>query len=134
MARIVQGLRPGVAHRHHRHMADVCVWFNPRCSKCRQSRDLLEEQGVDAELFHYLDESPGREQIEEVMGMLGITDPREMMRTGEDAYGELGLAGAGRDQLIDAMVAHPILVERPIVIRDGKAVIARPPEKLLDLL
>jgi arsenate reductase len=56
------------------------------------------------------------------------------MRTGEAVYEELGLAGAGRDQLIDAMVAHPILVERPIVIRDGKAVIARPPEKLLDLL
>jgi arsenate reductase len=115
-------------------MADVCVWFNPRCSKCRQSRDLLEEQGVDAELFHYLDEAPGREQIEEVMGMLGITDPRHMMRTGEAVYGELDLAGAAPDQLIDAMVAHPILVERPIVIRDGKAVIARPPEKLLDLL
>lgn len=115
-------------------MSDVCVWFNPQCSKCRQSRDLLDEQGVDAELFNYLDEAPSRDQIVEVMGLLGIDDPREMMRTKEDAYREEGLAEADPDRLIDAMVEHPILIERPIVIKDGRAVIARPPEKLLDLL
>ena len=68
------------------------------------------------------------------MGMLGIDDPRQMMRTGERVYKELGLDGAGRDALLDAMAEHPILIERPIVIRGDRAVIARPPEKLLDLL
>ncbi len=115
-------------------MADVCVWFNPRCSKCRSARDLLSEQDVDAELYEYLQEAPTRADIERVMGLLGIDDPREMMRTGEAAYGELGLADADRDTLVDAMVAHPILVERPIVIRGDRAVIARPPERLLELL
>jgi arsenate reductase len=69
-----------------------------------------------------------------VLGLLGFDDPRQMMRTGEPVYRELGLANASRDQLIAAMVEHPILIERPIVIRGDRAVIARPPEKLLDLL
>jgi arsenate reductase len=67
------------------------------------------------------------------MGLLGIDDPRQMMRTGEDVYKELDLAGADSDALLDAMTKHPVLIERPIVIRGDRAVIARPPEKLLDL-
>jgi arsenate reductase len=118
---------------------DVLVYFNPNCSKCRGARDLLGEQGVEAEYFRYLDEAPSREELERVMGLLGIEDPRQMMRTGEDVYKELGLADldssadADRDALLDAMTKHPILIERPIVIRGDRAVIARPPEKLLDL-
>lgn len=80
------------------------------------------------------DDTPSRAQLEDVLRMLGTDDPRAMVRTGESVYKELKLADASRDELIDAMVAHPILVERPIVIRDGRAVIARPPEKLLELL
>lgn len=114
--------------------ADVTVWFNARCSKARGARDLLAEQGVEAEMYDYLRESPTRGEIEQVMQMLGIDDPRLMMRTGEDPYRELDLANAGREELLDAMAAHPILIERPIVIRGGRAVIARPPERLLDLL
>jgi arsenate reductase len=113
---------------------DVCVWFNPKCSKCRGAKELLDERGVDADYYRYLDEAPSRPQLEDVLRMLGSDDPRTMMRTGEPVYEELGLAGASRDELLDAMVANPILVERPIVIRGGKAVIARPPEKLLELL
>ena len=112
---------------------DVLVYFNPNCSKCRGARDLLDERGVEAEYFRYLDEAPARPELERVMVMLGTDDPRQMMRTGEAVYAELGLAEAGRDALLDAMVAHPILIERPIVIRGDRAVIARPPEKLLDL-
>jgi len=115
-------------------MADVCVYFNPSCSKCRGARDILEERGIDAEYVRYLDDAPSRAELERVMGLLGIDDPRRMMRTGEAVYAELGLADAGSDALLDAMVAHPILIERPIVIRGDRAVIARPPEKLLDLL
>ena len=113
---------------------EVCVWFNPNCSKCRGARDLLAEQGVEAEYFRYLDERPGRDELERVLGLLGTDDPREVMRTREPIYKELGLEGADREALLDAMVAHPILVERPIVIRGDRAVVARPPEKLLDLL
>src|SRR5438445_7574434 len=115
-------------------MPDVTVYFNPSCSKCRASKELLEEHGVDAVYVRYLEEAPSREELERVMGLLGIDDPRAMMRTGEARYKELGLASAGRDELLDAMVADPILIERPIVIRGDRAVIARPPERLLELL
>ena len=112
---------------------DVTVYFNPRCSKCRIARDMLDERGVEAEYLQYLDDAPGRADIERVMGLLGIEDPRLMMRSGESVYKELGLATADRDALMDAMAAHPILIERPIVIRGDRAVIARPPERLAEL-
>ena len=114
--------------------SETTVWFNPSCSKCRGARDLLGERGVDADYVRYLEDSPGRDEIERVMGLLGIDDPRAMMRTGESVYAELSLADADRGALIDAMVDHPILIERPIVIRGNRAVIARPPEKALELL
>jgi arsenate reductase len=116
-------------------MADeVCVWFNPRCSKCRGAKQLLDERGVDAQYLHYLDDTPDRAEIERVLGLLGESDPRAMMRTGEPVYRDLGLADADRDRLLDAMVEHPILIERPIVIRGDRAVIGRPPERLTELL
>ena len=110
------------------------VYFNPRCSKCQDVRGLLEKRHVDAEYVRYMDEAPSRAELERVMGLLGIDDPRQMMRTGEAVYAELGLDEAGPDQLLDAMVAHPVLIERPIVIRGDRAVIARPPDRLFDLL
>jgi arsenate reductase len=115
-------------------MADVTVYFNPQCSKCRTAHSILEERGVDADYVRYLDDTPSRTDLERVMVLLGIDDPRAMMRTGESAYRDLDLAGADRDALLDAMVKHPILIERPIVIRGDRAVIARPPELLLELL
>ena len=114
--------------------ADVTVWFNPNCSKCRGARDLLDEQGVTCELVRYLEDSPSRAEIERIMGLLGIDDPRAMMRTGEAVYKEEGLADAPADELLDAMVKHPILIERPIIIRGDRAVIGRPPERALELL
>ena len=110
------------------------VYFNPSCSKCRTVQGILAERGVEADYVRYLDEAPTRAQLVEVMGLLGIDEPRLMMRTGEPVYADLGLAAAAGDQLLDAMVAHPILIERPIVVHDGRAVIARPAEKVLDLL
>ncbi|MBV8959640.1 MAG: arsenate reductase (glutaredoxin) [Actinobacteria bacterium] len=114
--------------------ADVTVWFNPNCSKCRGARDLLDEQGVACELVRYLEDSPSRAEIQRVMGLLGIDDPRAMMRTGEAVYKEENLAEASADELLDAMVRHPILIERPIIIRGDRAVIGRPPERLMELL
>lgn len=110
------------------------VWFNPGCSKCRGTRELLDERGVDATYFRYLEEAPSRADIERVMGLLGIDDPRAMMRTTDAVYAELRLDDADRDRLIDSMVEHPILVERPIVVMGSRAVIARPPERVLELL
>jgi arsenate reductase len=113
---------------------EVVVYFNPACSKCRDARDLLSERGEAATYVRYLEERPTRVELERVMDLLDITDPRKMMRTGESVYQRLGLAAAGKDRLLEAMVEHPILIERPIVIRGNRAVIARPPEKLLELI
>ncbi len=113
---------------------DVTIWFNPSCSKCRGARDLLVERGVSCEMVRYLEDTPSRAEIERVLAMLGSDDPRAMMRTAEPVYTELGLGSADRDGLLDAMVSNPILIERPIVIRGDRAIIGRPPEKLLELL
>ena len=113
---------------------EIVVWHNARCSKSRGACSLLDEEGIDAEIRRYLDDPPSREELEHVLALLGADAPRTMMRTGEPIYTELGLAGAGRDELLEAMTEHPILIERPIVIRSDRAVIARPPERLRDLL
>jgi arsenate reductase len=113
---------------------DVSVYFNPACSNCRTTEGILRERGIDATYIRYLETAPTREQLEEVLAKLGTDDPREMIRTKEPEYDQLGLAQANRDQLLDAMVAHPILIQRPIVIRGDKAVVARPPDRVLDLL
>ena len=113
---------------------DLKVWFNPNCSKCRTVQGILSERGIEADYVRYLDQAPSRDEIEAVLTRLGTDDPRTIMRTGEAVYMELGLAGADRDTLLDAMVANPILIERPIVIRGDRAVVGRPPENVLDLL
>lgn len=112
---------------------DVQVFFNPRCSKCRTLRSILDERGLEADYVRYLEHTPSRERLEDVLGLLGADDPRAMMRTGEPVYRELGLAGASRDRLFDAMIEHPILIQRPIVIHGDRAVIGRPPERALEL-
>lgn len=114
--------------------ADVTVWFNPACSKCRTVQGILAERGVEADYVRYLEQAPSRKEIESVLALLATDDPRSIMRTGEARYKELDLAGADRDALLDAMVANPILLERPIVIRGDRAVVGRPPENVLDLL
>ena len=113
---------------------DTSVYFNPACSNCRSTQALLQERGVDADYVRYLEQAPEKSELERVLGLLGTDDPRQMIRAKEPIYAELGLADAGRHQLLDAMVAHPILIQRPIVIRGDRAVIARPPERLLELL
>ena len=113
---------------------DVSVYFNPSCSKCRTTQSILADKGIDADYIRYLEQGPTRDELERVLALLHFDDPRHMMRTGEAVYAELGLDGASRDELLDAMAAHPILIERPIVIRGDRAVIARPPERVLELL
>jgi arsenate reductase (glutaredoxin) len=112
---------------------DVRVFFNPRCSKCRTVKGILEERGIEPDYVRYLEQAPTREELERVLELLGTKDPRDMMRRGEELYRSLDLDRADREQLLDAMVTHPILIERPIIIHGGRAVIGRPPERALDL-
>lgn len=111
------------------------IYHNPRCSKSRQTLQLLVEQQLNPEVVEYLKTPPGKEELKAILNILGL-EPRQLMRTTEDEYTQLGLADASfsREQLIEAMVAHPILIERPIVIHNGKAAIGRPPESVLELL
>ena len=116
-------------------MATVCeVYFNPACSKCREVRAILEERGVAATYREYLAAPPSRAELVDLMERLGIDDPRKMMRTTEPLFAELGLATADRDALLDAMAANPRLIERPIVIAGARAVIARPPQRVSEVL
>lgn len=112
----------------------MVVWYNPRCSKCRGAEQLLADRGVPARRVFYLDNPPPRAEITRVLSLLGTDDPRELMRTAEPRYRELGLASAGPDELIDAMARYPELIQRPVVIWADRAIIARPPELLLPLL
>lgn len=115
-------------------MDEMTVWFNGRCSKCRTAQGLLQERGVDATYVNYLDAPPTKAELRRVLAMLGADGPRAIARTGEDVWKQLGLDGATDDEILDAMLAHPILIERPIVIRGDRAVVGRPPDRVLDLL
>ncbi len=114
--------------------ADVVIWYNPQCSKCRGAEELLAAYGVPAQRVFYLDNPPARAEITRVLALLGTTDPRALMRTSESRYAELGLINASDGELIEAMARYPELIQRPVVIWADRAVIARPPELLLPLL
>ena len=116
-------------------MQKVQIWHNPRCSKSRQALSLLDESGVEKDVVKYLEENPDKETIKRLLKMLGFTSARELMRTKEAVYKELGLKDeTDEEKLIEAMVTHPKLIERPIIIKGDKAIIARPPEKVSDFL
>ena len=114
----------------------VQIYHNPRCSKSRQALELLRDKGIEPQIVEYLKTPPDREALERVLDLLGM-EPRQLMRRKETEYKEAGLDNPDltREQLIDAMLAHPKLIERPIVIKDGKrAALGRPPEHVLDIL
>ena len=111
------------------------IYHNPRCSKSRQTLQLLQENNIEPEIVLYLETPPDASALKDILGKLGIA-PRDLLRKGEDAYKELNLKDAAHsdDTLIDAMVSHPKLIERPIVIKGEKAVLGRPPENVLELI
>lgn len=115
-------------------MSTVQIYHNPRCSKSRQALSLLEQQGVDIDVTLYLETPPDTASLSELLQLLGMS-ARDLMRKGEDVYKELKLDNLELSEadLVQAMVDYPKLIERPIIIRDGKALVARPPEKLLEL-
>ena len=117
-------------------MANYTIFHNPRCSKSRQTLQLLRDNGVEPETRLYLENPPSADELTEILKMLGIS-AKELLRKGEDEYKALGLKDTSLSDsaLIEAMIGHPRLIERPIVIKDGKqAVLGRPPETVLDLV
>lgn len=113
----------------------VTIWHNPRCSKSRQTLALIEGRGIRPQVVEYLKQPPSREDIARVVTLLAIA-PIELMRRGETIYKELeiGVRPLGDDELIAAMAANPVLIERPVVIANGRAALGRPPENVLDIL
>jgi arsenate reductase len=113
----------------------VTIYHNPRCSKSRQTLDLLRENDVEPEIVEYLKAPPDAATLGQLLDLLGL-EPRDLMRKKEKEFKENDLANPSlsRDELIAAMIAHPKLIERPIVIKDNKAILGRPPEAVLDIL
>lgn len=115
-------------------MSETRIYHNPRCSKSRETLALLEQNGIAPEVVRYLEQAPSENEIRVLLSQLGFADPRQLMRTKEELYQELGLGEVSGDGLIHAMHEHPKLIERPIVIRNGQARIGRPPESVLEIL
>jgi arsenate reductase len=111
------------------------IYHNPRCSKSRQTLALLQEKGVDLEIVEYLKTPPSQATLKDILNKLGMT-PLALMRKGETEFKQLQLETKADDTaaLVKAMVENPILIERPIVVVNGKAAIGRPPEAVLDIL
>ena len=121
---------------HDEGVRRVEIWHNPRCSKSRQAMELLTDAGVDPEVRRYLDDPPSADELRRVLALLGMA-PWELVRMGEDDAKELGMRDWGHDdpdRWIDAMVAHPRLIERPVVIAGDRAVLGRPPATVESLL
>lgn len=111
------------------------IFHNPRCSKSRQALALLEQQGIQPEVVRYLDTPPTAAELAQLLAVLGLS-ARDLMRKKEAPYKALALDNPAltEAELIEAMVNNPVLIERPIVLHDGKAVVGRPPENVLDIL
>ena len=115
-------------------MQQIQIWHNPKCSKSRAAMQLLEEKNIEANVIKYLETTPSKEELKDVLSKLKIS-AKELLRIGEDIYKELNLKNENdEDKLIEIMVQNPILIERPIIIKGDNAVIARPIENLSELL
>jgi arsenate reductase len=113
----------------------VTLYFNPRCSKSRRALAILREQGIEPHIVDYLRDPPSKDELDRLLDLLGM-DPRELMRRDEPEYAEANLDDPGltRDTLVIAMAQRPSLLQRPIVVANGRAVVARPPERVLEVL
>lgn len=113
----------------------MTIYHNPRCSKSRATLALLREKGIQPDVVEYLKNPPDENDLARILGMLEL-EPIELVRKSEDKYAELGLAERIDDsgELIRQMIAHPILIERPIVVKGNQARIGRPPENVLEIL
>ena len=115
-------------------MSDFIIYHNPRCSKSRTTLALLQDRGIEPEVVLYLETPPDPGQICGLLHKLGMT-AAQLVRRGEEAYKELGLGKhSSEDELVAAMAQRPRLIERPIVVHGGRAVLGRPPENVLELI
>lgn len=113
----------------------VKIFHNPRCSKSRETLSLIRDSGIEPAVIEYLKTPPSREELTELIAKMGIP-ARALLRTKEAVYEELGLDDPklSEEELIEAMVAHPILIERPIVVTEKGVRLGRPPAKVLEIL
>ncbi|MCQ4319758.1 arsenate reductase (glutaredoxin) [Stutzerimonas stutzeri] len=116
-------------------MTELTLYHNPRCSKSRSALELLEQRGLNPTVIRYLETPPSATELKQILARLGI-GPRQLLRSGEEEYKTFNLAdpALADAELIDLMVAHPKLIERPILVAGDVAVIGRPPEKVLEIL
>ena len=116
-------------------MNKTTIWHNPRCSKSREAISIADEKNSDAEIFKYLDETPTLQELKDVLKMLGFSTAHEWMRTKEDIYKELDLKNENdEEKLLTAMVQNPKLIERPVIIKNNKAIIGRPTSIIAEFL
>ena len=113
----------------------ITIYHNPRCSKSRQALQLLRDKGIEPDIVEYLKAPPDKNTLKALLEMLAM-EPRQLIRRKEKEYKALGLAdpAVGDEALLEAMVEHPRLIERPVVVCGDKAALGRPPEKVLDVL
>ena len=116
-------------------MNDFIIYHNPRCSKSRQTLEILKKQNVDTEIVLYLETPPSAEEVTSILQKLGLSS-RDIIRKGEEEYKLLNIKDQSltENELIAFMSGNPKLIERPIVVKDDKAIIGRPPENVLSLL
>ena len=116
-------------------VSDLIIYHNPKCSKSRQALKLLRERGIEPRIVEYLKSPPDEDTLARLLGMLEM-EPFDLLRRGEDEYEQLGLEELkdDRKELIRQMTAHPILIERPIVVKGNQARLGRPPEAVLEVL
>lgn len=116
-------------------MSTLTAYINPACSKCRRLLEILAERGVEATLVEYLKTPPDRETLERIVAMPGVVPPELVRR--DARFAELGLGDASCStaaQVVELLLAHPELIERPLVVTEGRALVCRPPERVLELL
>lgn len=114
---------------------DIKIYHNPRCSKSRQTLELINDRGIQPTIIEYLNTPPDKFELKNILALLNLK-PRDLMRHKEQVYREMNLddPNLSDEALIDAMIQNPILIERPIVITNGKAALGRPPETILEIL
>jgi arsenate reductase len=125
----------GVSHMKDESVKKVTFYHNPRCSKSRKALELLREREVEPEIVEYLQSPPSLSELDRILKLLDM-EPRALMRKQESIYKDLALGDESLDRhsLLQAMIEHPILIERPIAVGDGRAALGRPPENVLDVI